>query len=81
MIVAEPLPVSLTPREREVVTRLATGASPDEIAAQLSISRRTVEYHRQSAMDKLNVHSREQLGWVAARAGFGHDGPTSPKAD
>ncbi len=47
----------LTPREREVVYLVAAGYNNAHIAQQLFISRRTVEFHRSRAMQKLGVNS------------------------
>lgn len=41
---------SLTPREREVVERLAAGCSSKEVARELALSPRTVEVHRARIM-------------------------------
>jgi two-component system, LuxR family, response regulator FixJ len=45
----------LTPRERQVVGRLARGRSNKEVGRELGISDRTVEHHRSNIMQKLNV--------------------------
>jgi DNA-binding NarL/FixJ family response regulator len=45
----------LTPREREVLKLTAEGLSSREIADLLGVSPRTVENHRASVMDKLNL--------------------------
>jgi DNA-binding CsgD family transcriptional regulator len=60
----------LTDREREVLTHLAEGASNDEIAANLFISPKTVERHRENIMRKLNLHSRSELVRYAIRKGI-----------
>jgi two-component system nitrate/nitrite response regulator NarL len=60
----------LTPREREVLALLAKGATSDEIATALSVSRHTVRTHIQSILEKLNVHSRLQAAAVALREGL-----------
>jgi DNA-binding CsgD family transcriptional regulator len=52
----------LSPREREVGQLVASGHSNDEVAAILHISPRTVEKHVSSALEKLNLRSRLQLG-------------------
>jgi DNA-binding CsgD family transcriptional regulator len=52
----------LTRSEREVAHLAAGGASNNEIAAQLFVSRRTVESHLQRIYRKLDVRSRSQLG-------------------
>jgi len=44
----------LTPRERQLFALLVQGMPYKEIAAELKISRRTVEHHRE------NVHARLQ---------------------
>ena len=48
----------LTPREVEVLSLLARGLDPTEIANKLVISPKTVASHLQSVMAKLGVHSR-----------------------
>jgi two-component system response regulator NreC len=60
----------LTPREHEVLTLLADGASNAEIADQLSISPKTVARHRENIMGKLNLHSRAELVKYAIRKGI-----------
>jgi two-component system response regulator NreC len=60
----------LTPREYEVLTLLADGASNVEIAEQLSISPKTVARHRENIMGKLNLHSRSELVKYAIRKGI-----------
>lgn len=50
----------LTPREVEVLSLLARGLDPTEIAKELVISPKTVASHLQSVMAKLGVHSRVQ---------------------
>ncbi len=47
----------ITRRERQVLVRVATGASSKEIAADLGISHRTVETHRESIARKLGISS------------------------
>ncbi|MEW2354956.1 AAA family ATPase [Spirillospora sp. NPDC029432] len=51
----------LTPQERQVVRLAADGNSSREIAAQLFLSPRTVEYHLYKAYPKLGVSSRKEL--------------------
>ena len=46
----------LTSRESEVLQLVAEGKANRQIAAELSISVKTVEKHRQELMDKLNIH-------------------------
>ncbi len=47
----------LTPRERDVLNLLARGLPHREIAAQLSISPRTVEVYKARMMDKLQART------------------------
>lgn len=47
----------LSPRELEVLRCIAQGRANKEIGAQLGISTRTVEAHRQALMKKLGIHT------------------------
>jgi len=60
----------LTDREHEVLTYLAEGANNEKIAAELIISPKTVERHRENIMRKLNLHSRAELVRYAIRKGI-----------
>ncbi|MBI3463967.1 MAG: response regulator transcription factor [Planctomycetes bacterium] len=51
----------LTPRERAVLDRVLEGRANKVIAAQLGISKRTVEVHRAQVMHKLEVDSLAEL--------------------
>lgn len=46
----------LTSRENEVLQLVAEGMANKQIAAELNISIKTVEKHRQQVMNKLNIH-------------------------
>jgi PAS domain S-box-containing protein len=52
---------SLTPREREVVRRVALGRSTPQIAVDLGLSPATVRSHVRNAMVKVGAHTRAQL--------------------
>lgn len=54
-------PLGLTQREQEILGELAKGATNREIAETLSRSRRTVENHVSSVLQKLNVSSRTDV--------------------
>jgi DNA-binding NarL/FixJ family response regulator len=58
---------SLTPREAEVLQLIAEGFPNKRIAAELSISIKTVEKHRQQVMNKLNIHDTAGLTryWIS----------------
>lgn len=60
----------LTPRERDVLAGVARGLTNKEIAAELGISRRTVEAHRESLMRKLEIHSVAGLTRLALESGL-----------
>jgi DNA-binding CsgD family transcriptional regulator len=70
---AETLPGmdTLTPREREVLGLLASGASNAEIAERLSLSPRTVGTHLTRIYGKLAIASRAEAVVLAIRAGIG----------
>jgi DNA-binding NarL/FixJ family response regulator len=60
----------LSPREREVATRIARGFTTKEIAADLGISPKTVETHRQRIMEKLGFHKAAEIAAYAVKAGY-----------
>jgi len=60
----------LTSREREVLQMLAEGKTNKEIAAVLKLSVYTVDAHRGRIMEKLNVHSINELVRFAVRNGL-----------
>ena len=63
-------PLSLTSREMEVLQLVAEGKANKETAAELHISVKTVEKHRQSLMEKLNIHDTAGLTRYAISAGI-----------
>ncbi len=60
----------LTPREQDVVKLIAEGHTSDEIAATLSIAKKTVERHRSNVLDKLGMRNRVDLTRYAIRRGL-----------
>ncbi|MDU0328436.1 response regulator transcription factor [Microbacterium sp. KSW2-21] len=61
---------ALTPRERDVVIAIATGADNTQIAAQMFVSPFTVKTHANRAMAKLGARDRAQLVALTYRAGL-----------
>ena len=61
---------SLTPREKQVLTLLAAGLRPREIAGKLSISAKTAEVHKVNLMNKLELRSVAELTRFAIREGL-----------
>jgi DNA-binding NarL/FixJ family response regulator len=59
----------LTSRESEVLQLIAEGSANKQIAAELAISIKTVENHRQHLMEKLKVHGTAALTRYAIAAG------------
>jgi DNA-binding NarL/FixJ family response regulator len=60
----------LTPREAEVLQLIAEGFANKQIAAELGLSVKTVEKHRQQVMQKLNIHDIAGLVRHAAAKGI-----------
>jgi DNA-binding NarL/FixJ family response regulator len=61
--------IRLTSREAEVLQLVAEGAANKGVAAELGISIKTVEKHRQHLMDKLNIHDTAGLTRYAISVG------------
>jgi DNA-binding NarL/FixJ family response regulator len=66
---ADPV-VSLTPRQREILQLIAEGRSAKEIASNLSISTRTVEFHKYQMMETLGLHTNAELIHFAIKHGL-----------
>lgn len=87
---ADPSPAAtrlggLTPREIEIAERALAGLSNKEIARQLDISHRTVEYHRTQILHKTGAASFLQLASRIAEQNGGEAAarmpPERPSAD
>lgn len=63
-------PEKLTPREREIIAMLASGASNKEIARKLDLAESTVKIHVQGILRKLNLASRVQAAVYAVEHGL-----------
>ncbi len=62
--------VQLTPRERDVLQLIAEGLTNKEIARQLAISPRTVNFHLDNLYSKLGISTRTEAAIYALRRGW-----------
>jgi two-component system, NarL family, response regulator DevR len=60
----------LTPREREVLRRTASGMSNREVGAALYVTEQTVKFHLGNIYRKLGVHNRTEAAHAAAKLGL-----------
>ena len=60
----------LTPRERDVLQFIATGATDKEIATELSISLYTVKSHVRNILGKLHAVNRREAARLASQHGL-----------
>jgi DNA-binding NarL/FixJ family response regulator len=70
MATEKPAPVTLTPRQCEVLRLIAEGRRMKEIAALLQLSTRTVETHKYEMMRALSVRSTAELVRYAIHLGL-----------
>jgi DNA-binding NarL/FixJ family response regulator len=63
-------PFELTTREAEVLQLITEGQRNKGVAEHLGISIKTVEKHRQSVMNKLNIHETAGLTRYALKNGM-----------
>jgi two-component system response regulator NreC len=61
---------ALTAREQEVLRMIGRGMPRSEIAETLCRSPKTIDGHRESIMEKLNIHDRAELVRFAIREGL-----------
>jgi len=61
---------SITPRQREVLHLLVEGLSAKEIASRLSLSVRTVEFHKYQMMETLGIRTNAELIRFAIKHGL-----------
>ena len=59
----------LTPREKEIIRLVLAGQTNKAIAAAISISEKTVEFHLSHIYKKLGVRTRMLAGMWALRQG------------
>ena len=67
---ADALVLPLSPREREILAQLGTGASNKEIADRLNLAEGTVKNHVTNILSKLEVSGRGEAAAVAHRLGL-----------
>ncbi len=65
-----PASTALTPRQREVLQLVAEGRGTKEIATILSVSVKTVEFHRSRIMQQLGIHTTADLTKYAISHGI-----------
>ncbi|MCC5821898.1 MAG: response regulator transcription factor [Phycisphaerales bacterium] len=65
-----PSPEVLTPKQREVLQRVAEGMGTKQIADSLGVSSRTIETHRTNITRKLGLHNAAQMTRYAIRHGI-----------
>lgn len=66
----KPASTALTPRQREVLQLVAEGRGTKEIATILSVSVKTVEFHRFRIMHQLDIHTTADLTKYAITHGI-----------
>ena len=68
----------LSPREREILQLLVTGASNKLIATRLGITEATVKVHLKTLLRKIDVNNRTQAAIWAMNNGFTADSAPVP---
>jgi DNA-binding NarL/FixJ family response regulator len=59
------------------MTLVVSGLLNKQVAAELTISEKTVKVHRARAMEKMNVESLAELVLIASKLGLTSDRPAS----
>ena len=62
----------LSKREREILQRVADGATTKQVASDLGISPHTVKTHLERIFEKLGANDRAQAVAIAIRLGIVH---------
>ena len=60
----------LTPRERQVLVRLATGAPNKEIGRELGLAEVTVKLHVRQILKKIGARNRSEAAVIATKSGL-----------
>ncbi|WP_144637721.1 helix-turn-helix transcriptional regulator [Bordetella genomosp. 13] len=66
---------ALTPRQKEILTLLATGHTMREISRQIGISVATVKSHARTLYWKLNARNQAEAAYIAVQQGLLQDDP------
>jgi two-component system response regulator NreC len=61
---------TLTARERQILHMVAAGSTSAQVSTKLSISRRTVEFHRANIMRKLGLRTQQALARYCIESGI-----------
>lgn len=72
-ILDEPALERLTPRQREILVLIGEGKSSAEIAEELDLSPRTVEFHRAGIRQALGLSTKEEMVRFAIVTGLQRD--------
>ena len=83
---APPLPAAarnphLTPRQREILSLIASGLSTAEVASELTLSPETVRNHLRNTFGELGAHTRVEAIAAAQRLGLLAAPPLGPQPD
>ena len=73
--------LSLTPREVDIVRRVARGAGNKDIAWELKMGEQTVKNHLRRIFRKLNVANRVELALLAVEQQIGGEGDGNSEGD
>ena len=68
----EPRSTPLSKREREILQKVADGATTRQVASDLGISPHTVKTHLERIFEKLGANDRAQAVAIAIRTGIVH---------
>ncbi len=71
----------LTPRELQILQLMADGFTPEELSADLGMSRHTLRTHTQNVLTKLGVHTKLDAIVAAIRFGKVRTIEVSPEGD
>lgn len=69
----------LTPREEEILRLVLAGRTNKSIAAEISVSEKTVEYHLDRVYTKIGMRTRILAGIWALQNGIGQETREIPR--